>query len=61
MLTAVPVEPSFRFVLVDVLEEPPALLTAVAIALSVFAPATPSAVRPFAFWNALTAASVLVP
>ena len=28
---------------------------------SVFAPATPSAVRPFAFWNALTAASVLAP
>ena len=49
------------FVLVDVLEEPPALLTAVAIALSVFAPATPSAVRPFAFWKALTAASVLLP
>ncbi|MFR2151086.1 MAG: hypothetical protein ACLS7Z_11575 [Christensenellales bacterium] len=49
------------FVLVDVLEEPPAPLTAAAIASSVLVPATPSAVRPLAFWKALTAASVLLP
>ena len=56
-----PVEPSFMFVLLEPLDEPPALSTAAAIASSVFVPATPSAVRPFAFWKAFTAASVFSP
>ena len=49
------------FVLLEPLDEPPALSTATAIALSVFVPAMPSAVRLFAFWKAFTAASVLSP
>ena len=43
------------------LVEPPAAAIAEAMALSVLVPATPSAVRPFACWNFLTAASVFSP
>lgn len=38
-----------------------ALATADSIFLSVALPATPSAVRPYFFWNALTALSVVEP
>ena len=47
--------------LLEPLDEPPALSTAAAIALSVFVPATPSAVRPFSYWKPFTAASVFAP
>ena len=40
---------------------PPFLATAAAMALSVLAPATPSAVRPFSSWKRLTAVSVFAP
>ena len=45
----------------EVPDEEDDALSAVAIFARVFAPAMPSAVRPFFFWKFMTAASVLEP